>query len=255
MRGLLSRSEFKRYDRQIMIDGFGEEGQERLKKTKVLVAGIGGLGSSAAIYLTAAGVGKIRMIDHDKVELSDLNRQILHWDGDIGKEKVSSAKEKLERLNPDVQIESIKEKITEDNILGLVADYDIIVDGMDNFPTRYLLNKAALTKNIPFFHGAVYGFEGRVMTIIPGKTPCLRCLYPKAPPPEKFPVVGVAPAVIGCIQATEAIKYIIGTGELLTGNLLIYDGLTLEFMKIEVKRDSNCGECGHLVFSSRRAEK
>jgi len=240
---MLTRNELERYDRQIMIYDFGEEGQEKLKKAKIFIAGTGGLGSPASVYLAAAGVGKIRIVDSDKVELSNLNRQILHWDRDVGKKKVNSAREKLKRLNQNVQLESIREKIAEDNILQLVADCDLIIDAMDNFPTRYLLNKAALTKDIPFLHGAVYGFEGRATTIIPGKTPCLRCIYPEAPPAEKFPVIGVAPAVIGCIQATEAIKYVLQIGELLRGRLLIYDGLGLKFFEVEVKKDPECKEC------------
>lgn len=240
---MLTENELERYDRQIMIGGFGEEGQEKLKMAKIFIAGAGGLGSPVSIYLAAAGVGKIRIVDYEKVELSNLNRQILHWDRDVGKKKIDSASEKLQRLNQNVQLEGIREKITEDNILQLVADCDLIVDAMDNFPTRYLLNRAALTKNIPFLHGAVYGFEGRATTIIPGRTPCLRCLYPEAPPAEKFPVIGVTPAVIGCIQATEAIKYVLQIGELLSGRLLIYDGLGLRFFEVEVKKDPECKEC------------
>lgn len=240
---MLTENELERYDRQIMIDGFGKEGQERLKRAKVFIAGAGGLGSPVSIYLAAAGVGRIRIVDDDRVEISNLSRQILHWDGDVGSSKAESAKEKLQRLNQNVQLEGISERITEDNILQLVADCDLIVDAMDNFPTRYSLNKAALAKNIPFLHGAVYGFEGRATTIIPGKTPCLRCIYPKAPAPEKFPVIGVAPAVIGCIQATEAIKYILGLGELLGGRLLVYDGLSLRFFEFKLKKDPECKEC------------
>lgn len=241
---MLTENELQRYDRQIMIDGFGEEGQERLKKAKIFVAGAGGLGSPVSIYLAAAGVGRMRIVDDDRVETSNLNRQILHWDGDVGKKKADSARDKLQRLNQNVQVEGISERMTEDNILQLVADCDLIVDAMDNFPTRYLLNKAALAKDIPFLHGAVYGFEGRATTIIPGETPCLRCIYPEAPPPEKFPVIGVAPAVIGCIQATEAIKYILGLGELLGGRLLVYDGLSLRFFEFELKKDPECPACG-----------
>lgn len=240
---MLTEKELERYDRQIMIDGLGKEGQERLKRAKIFIAGAGGLGSPVSIYLAAAGVGRIRIVDDDKVEISNLNRQILHWDGDVGKSKAGSAREKLRRLNQNVQVEGISERITENNILQLVADCDLIVDAMDNFPTRYLLNKAALAKNIPFLHGAVYGFEGRATTIIPGKTPCLRCIYPEAPPPQKFPVIGVAPAIIGCIQATEAIKYVLGIGELLGGRLLVYDGLSLRFFEFELKKDPECQEC------------
>ena len=189
----------------------------------------------------------IRIIDHDKVELSNLNRQVLHWGEDVGKRKVDSALEKLERLNQGVKIEAIEEIITEDNIHQLVNGFDLIVDAMDNLPTRYLLNKVAIDKNIPFFHGAVYGFEGRVMTIIPGKTACLRCIYQGLPPEEKFPVIGVTPAVIGCIQATEVIKYIVGIGKLLTNRLLVYDGFNLKFTELVVKTDPNCEHCGHLM--------
>jgi len=244
---MLTTNELGRYDRQIMIKGFGEEGQEKLKRAKVIIAGGGGLGSPSSIYLAAAGVGMIRIVDHDRVELSNLNRQVLHWDKDIGRSKVTSATEKLKKLNPEVEIEAMEETITEDNVSQLMAGFDVVVDAMDNLPTRYLLNKAALEKGIPFFHGAVYGFEGRAMTIIPGKTACLECVYHGATTPGgKFPVIGVAPAIIGCIQATEVIKYIVGVGELLTNRLLIYDGLNLRFTELKVKKDPDCEHCGHL---------
>ncbi len=244
---MLTKNELEKYDRQIMIAGFGEEGQQRLKRAKVFIAGAGGLGSPIAIYLAAAGIGKIRIVDPETVELSNLNRQVLHWDEDIGRAKVESAREKLERLNQGVQIEGIVETIDEDRVFELIDGYDLIVDALDNFPTRYLLNKAALERKIPFFHGAVYGFEGRAMTIIPGETACLRCLYRKSPPERKSPVIGVTPAVIGCIQATEVIKYLVGIGELLTNRLLIYDGLSLRFTEVRVKKDPDCQDCGHLV--------
>ena len=244
---MLTTDELERYERQIIIEKFGEEGQEKLKRAKVFIAGAGGLGSATSIYLMAAGVGMMRIVDHDRVELSNLNRQILHWDEDIGKWKVDSALEKLKRLNKGVEIEATKATITEANVSQLVADFDLIVDAMDNLPTRYIVNKAALERNIPLFHGAVYGFEGRAMTIIPGKTACLRCLYRGVFPQEKFPVIGVTPAVIGCIQATEVIKYIVGIGELLTNRLLIFDGLDMKFKEFKVKKDPSCEHCGHLV--------
>ena len=244
---MLTTDELERYERQIIIEGFGEEGQERLKRAKVFVAGAGGLGSPVSIYLMAAGVGMIRIVDHDRVELSNLNRQVLHWDEDIGRRKIDSALEKLKRLNQGVKIEATEEMITEANVSQLIAGFDLIVDAMDNLPTRYILNKAALERNIPFFHGAVYGFEGRAMTIIPGQTACLRCLYRGVVPRKKFPVIGVAPAVIGCIQATEVIKYIVGIGELLTDRLLIYDGLNLKFTEFKVKKDPNCEHCSHFA--------
>ena len=243
---MLTEDELTRYDRQIMMKGIGKDGQEKLKKARVFVAGAGGLGSPISIYLAVAGVGTIRLADHDIIELSNLNRQILHGDGDLGKRKVDSATRKLQNMNKDITVEAVAEMITEENVSQLVGDCDLIVDATDNLPTRYVLNRAAIEKNIPFFHGAVYGFEGRATTIIPGKTACLWCIYQGRITEGKFPVIGVAPAVIGCLQATEVIKYITGIGELLTDQLLIYDGLNLEFTKLEVKRDPHCHHCGHL---------
>ncbi len=250
---MLTPCERERYERQIILSGFGEEGQRKLKQAKVFIAGCGGLGSPVAIYLAAAGVGRIRIVDSDKVELSNLNRQILHWESDIGRNKADSAREKLKKLNADIQIETIDERIDEASAPQLVAGFDLIVDAMDNLPTRYLLNKVAVERNIPFFHGAVYGFEGRAMTIIPGKTACLECVYRgRITPKEKFPVIGVTPAVIGCIQSTEVIKYIVGLGELLTNRLLIYDGLNLKFTEFQVTKDPNCEHCSHLPVKSKQ---
>ena len=244
---MLTEHERERYDRQIMMREIGEHGQERLKRARVFIAGAGGLGSPVSLYLATAGVGMIRVVDHDSVELSNLNRQVLHWEEDIGKTKATSATEKLKRLNRAVTIEPIEEIITEANVSRLMAGFDLIVDAMDNLPTRYLLNKAAVDTNIPFFHGAVHGFEGRAMTVIPGKTACLRCVYHGVIPEEKFPVIGVTPAVIGCIQATEVIKYLVGVGELLTDKLLTYDGLRIQFIEFRVKKNPDCDHCGHLM--------
>ena len=241
---MLTPSEQERYDRQIMIGEIGEEGQEKLKRSRVVIAGTGGLGSPIAIYLTAAGIGMIRLIDHDQVALSNLNRQILHWEEDIGRKKVDSARTKLRNLNRAVEIEAIAETVTEGNVSKLVNGCDVIVDAMDNLPARYILNRCAIEKNIPFFHGAVNGFEGRVMTILPGKTACLRCMYRGPVPQEKFPVIGVAPAVIGVIQATEVIKYLLGIGRLLTNRLLIYDGLKVTFSEFTVNKNPDCDHCG-----------
>jgi molybdopterin/thiamine biosynthesis adenylyltransferase len=241
---VITSEEKQRYDRQIMIPGFGKAGQEKLKRARVVIAGSGGLGSPAAIYLAAAGVGSLRIIDHDKVELSNLNRQVLHWDKDIGRSKVRSAEEKLNQLNKNVRLETIAKTITEKNVIEMVAGYDIIIDALDNLPTRFLLNKAAIANHIPLVHGAVYGLEGRVMTIVPGKSACLRCLYQGLPPQNKFPVLGTTPGIIGCIQATEAIKLISGIGKLLTNRLLIYDGLEMKFNELIVNRRKNCEHCG-----------
>lgn len=244
---MLTPDELTRYDRQIIIYGFGEEGQEKLKKAKVFVAGAGGLGSPVSIYLTAAGIGHLRIADHDAVEMSNLNRQILHWQENIGVKKVDSAADKLGRFNPDVKVEGLTETISEANVDELIGDADIIVDAMDNLPTRYLLNKTAIRKNIPFVHGAVNGFEGRAMTVIPGKSACLNCIYHGVElPREKFPVIGVTPAVIGCIEATEVIKYITGMGNLLTDRLMNYDALSMTFTEFTVKRDPDCEHCGNI---------
>lgn len=241
---MLTKEELIKYDRQIIIEGFGEEGQEKLKRARAFIAGAGGLCSSVATYLAAAGIGTIRIADYDKVELSNLNRQILHWEEDVGRAKVQSARSKLSRLNPASKIAPIEEKLDEANIENLVADSDLIVDAMDNLPTRFLLNRVALKKNIPLFHGAVRGFEGRATTVVPGETACLKCIYRGAVPEKKFPVVGTAPAIIGCIQATECIKHVVGLGEPLKGRLIIFDGLALKFNEYKTKKDPDCDHCG-----------
>jgi molybdopterin-synthase adenylyltransferase len=234
----------ERYDRQIKI--IGVAGQERLKQARVFVAGCGGLGSAAAMYLAAAGVGKLRLVDGDFVTLDNLNRQVLHWDEDIGRSKVVSAAEKLQRLNRGVEIEGVDEMIDERNVLSLVSGFDLIVDATDNLSTRYLLNKVAVDGTLPLFHGAVYGFEGRAMTVLPGKTACLRCIYRGAFPGEDVPVIGATAAVVGGIQAAEVIKYITGTGTLLTGRLLVFNGLSMKFTELNVTRDPGCEHCGRL---------
>lgn len=241
---MLTPAERERYNRQIIIDGFGEVGQSKLKSARIFIAGVGGLGCSAAIPLAAAGVGKLRLVDFDTVELSNLNRQVLHWDKDIGRPKVVSAAEKLRQMNPLTEIEAIQEVITEANIARLVEGCDAIVDALDNLPTRYLLNKTALERNIPLFHGAVHGFEGRALTILPGKSACLWCLYRGAVIEGNVPVLGVTPAVIGCIQAAEVIKYLTGTGPLLTDRLLVYDGRGMKFSEIKLKPNRFCEQCG-----------
>ncbi|MBN1625833.1 MAG: HesA/MoeB/ThiF family protein [Deltaproteobacteria bacterium] len=241
---MLSQEELARYDRQIMIPEIGREGQERLKKAKVFVAGAGGLGCPISIYLAVAGVGQIRIADNDRVDLSNLNRQILHWGKDIGRLKADSAGEKLFEINPHVKIETVSETIDEGNVFSLTDGFDVILDAMDNWAARYVLNRAALEKNIPFFHGAVRGLEGRAMTVIPGKTACLRCMYHGTPPPERSPVLGATPSVIAAIQVTEAVKYIVGVGDLLAGRLLIYDGMNMTFREFKLKKNPECDHCG-----------
>jgi adenylyltransferase/sulfurtransferase len=243
---MLNQLERERYDRQIMIEAIGEKGQEKLQQAKVLIAGLGGLGSPIAYYLAAAGIGTLRIVDNDQVDRSNLNRQILHWEENIEHFKVASATDKLQRLNPHIKIEGLQETIDPKSISRIFAGMDAVVDAMDNLPTRYLLNQQAIKNNIPFFHGAVRGFEGRAMTVIPGKSACLRCMYRGDVPQEKFPVIGVAPAVIGSIQATEVIKYLVGVETLLTNRLLVYDGLNMSFTEFKINKNPNCDHCGHL---------
>jgi molybdopterin-synthase adenylyltransferase len=241
---MLTQEESQRYARQIMVREIGEDGQEKLKKARVLIAGIGGLGSPIALYLAAAGVGYIRIVDNDKVELTNLNRQVVHWTPDIGRNKTESAAAKLIQLNNIIQIESIVGTIDASSVSDFTSGIDIIMDATDNLETRFLLNAATLEKGIPFIHGAVSGFEGRITTIIPGKTPCLGCIYHGNIPKQKTPVLGATPAVIGALQATEAIKYIVGAGQLLTNQLLIYDGLRMKFTALGIKKDPDCRYCG-----------
>ncbi len=238
---MLTPKDLKRYDRQIKL--LGEAGQEKLKRAKVFIAGAGGLGSPISIYLTAAGIGSITLVDNDTVELSNLNRQVLHWEKDTGRYKVESAEEKLSQINSDIEIKAQNATLTEDNISNLVNDADLIIDAMDNYPVRYLLNRMALSKKIPFIHGAINGFHGQATTVLPGRSACLRCIFRKAPPPSKFPVIGVTPGIIGLVQANEAIKYLTEVGELLDGKLLLWDGLTSRTEILEIQRDPKCPEC------------
>lgn len=240
---MLSELDRIRYDRQIMVEGIGEKGQKKLLASRVLIAGAGGLGSAMAYYLTAAGVGAIRIVDKDRVELSNLNRQILHGEGDIGRPKIASAERKLKELNSSIRIEPLEVEINEKSLPGLTKGCNLILDGMDNFPTRYLLNEHALNQGLPFIYGGVQGMMGMTTVILPGRTPCLRCIFPQAPPPQKFPVLGTAPGIIGLIQAQEAIKYLVGLGNLLTGRLLIFNGLETRFSEIRVEPDPNCPVC------------
>lgn len=239
---MITDEEQKRYHRQILQ--FGEEGQERLKAARVLIAGLGGLGTVIAAYLAAAGVGRLRVVDCDVVEASNLNRQILHWGGDIGRPKTASAAEKLSALNALISVEAVTGRIDEAGVGAIARDCNLIVDAMDNFPTRYLLNRTALSMGIPFIHGAVRGMYGQAMTVLPGKTPCLRCVFPGSPPPEIFPIAGATCGVIGSIEATEAIKLLTGQGEPLAGRLLIWDGLAACSDIITVERSPACPDCG-----------
>ena len=238
---MLSDDEIKRYSRQIRL--FGEAGQEKLKRTRVFIAGAGGLGSIVAIYMAAAGFGRIRIVDCDSVELSNLNRQILHGNCDVGRDKALSAYETLTGINPEVEVEALVETISEDNIDYLLQGSDLIMDAMDNFPTRYLLNRASLHRKIPLFHGAISGYQGQATTIIPGKTACLRCIFPRAPPAAIFPALGSTCGVIGSIQVTEAVKYVQGSGELLANRLLLWDGRNACLDEVACERNLGCIDC------------
>ena len=240
----LTEYDENRYHRQIIIEGFGPEGQEKLKEATVFVAGAGGLGSPVATYLAVAGFGRIILVDMDVVDSSNLNRQILHWDENTGQKKVLSGAEKLRRANPSITITPLDIRIDEDNVYDLTKGADIIIDAMDNFPTRYLLNQAAIRHGIPFIHASVRGFGGQMMTIVPGKGPCLACLIPEAPPKEVFPVFGATPGVLGTLQVTEAVKLLTGIGTPAIGRLIIYDGELMKFHEFKVMADPDCPVCG-----------
>lgn len=250
---MLSERERERYRRQILL--FGDEAQERLKKAHIFIAGAGGLGSPVAIYLAVAGVGTITVVDMDTVDLSNLNRQILHSERNVGKKKTVSAFEKLREYNTDITINAIDATITADNVRELVGTANGIVDAMDNYPVRYLLNRVALEKKIPFFHGAIRGFYGQATTIIPGKTACLECIFPRAPPPEVFPVIGATAGVIGAVQANEVIKYLTGRGTLLAGRLFTWDGMCAAAEEIAIEKNPACMACGTIPVMGQSREK
>ncbi len=238
---ILSDAEKKRYSRQIRL--FGEEGQEKLLRTSVFIAGAGGLGSVISLYMAAAGFGKICIVDCDSVELSNLNRQILHAHADVGRPKATSAYETLTGINPHIEVEALVETISQDNIHQLLKGCDLIMDAMDNFSVRYLLNRAAIQRKIPLFHGAISGYQGQATTIIPGKTACLSCIFPRAPPATIFPALGSTCGVIGSIQVTEAVKYVTGAGKLLENRLLFWDGLNGCLDEMACERNSACRDC------------
>jgi adenylyltransferase/sulfurtransferase len=239
---MLSKEELERYSRQIML--FGEDGQKSLKNAKVFIAGAGGLGCPIALYLAVAGVGQLRIADRDSVELSNLNRQVLHWEADIGRTKVSSLGDKLQTINSQIDIETFHLTIDESNARELIGDADIIVDAMDNYSIRYLLNQVAHEKSIPLVHGAISGFDGQAMTIIPGESACFTCVFPSPPPTEEFPVVGATSGIIAMIQVNEVIKYLVGTGRLLTNRLFIWNGLYSEMETLKLSRRLDCKVCG-----------
>jgi sulfur-carrier protein adenylyltransferase/sulfurtransferase len=256
----LSSDQRSRYSRHVLLPEVGEEGQARLLDAKVLIIGAGGLGSPAAIYLTAAGVGTIGLVDYDVVDASNLQRQILHNLDRLGHPKVDSARETLSALNPDVKIEPHNVRLSAENVLEIISGYDVVVDGGDNFPTRYLINDASLHLRTPVVHGSIFRFEGQVSVFDPYEGPCYRCQYREPPPPELAPscaeagVLGVLPGIIGSIQAVEAIKLILGIGDSLVGRLLTYDALTQEFMDLRLRRDPECPACADESMPPRIVE-
>jgi molybdopterin/thiamine biosynthesis adenylyltransferase/rhodanese-related sulfurtransferase/molybdopterin converting factor small subunit len=246
----LSGDEIKRYSRHLIMPEVGVEGQRRLKAAKVLCIGAGGLGSPAAMYLAAAGVGTLGIVDFDVVDFSNLQRQIIHGTPDVGRSKLLSAKERLRALNPNVHVETYEEALSSDNALRLFEPYDVILDGTDNFPTRYLVNDACVLTGKPNAYGSIFRFEGQASVFATKEGPCYRCLYPEPPPPGLVPscaeggVFGVLPGIIGVIQATETIKLILGAGEPLVGRFLIYDALRMRFRELKLRKDPDCPVCG-----------
>ncbi|MFI5306174.1 MAG: molybdopterin-synthase adenylyltransferase MoeB [Polyangiales bacterium] len=247
----LTQAQRDRYSRHILLPEVGEKGQEKLLKARVLLLGAGGLGSPAALYLAAAGVGTLGVIDADVVDASNLQRQILHGTSTLGMPKVESGKNRIEDLNPDVKVIPFQERLTSENIDRVFDQgWDVVVDGLDNFATRYLVNDASIWKNIPVVHGSIFRFDGQVTTFVPKVGPCYRCLYPEPPPAHLAPscseagVLGVLPGIIGTIQATEAVKLILGVGEPLVGRLLMYESLTMKFRQLRLRRDPSCPVCG-----------
>ena len=248
----LTNEQLERYSRHIILKQVGGKGQEKILNSKVLIIGTGGLGAPAALYLAAAGVGKIGLVDFDVVDLSNLQRQIIHQTADVGKPKVQSGEESIAKMNPDVEVHTYNEPVTSANIKDIIRDqdYDFIIDGTDNFPAKFLINDACVMEKKPFSHAGIIRFSGQLMTYVPGEGPCYRCVFKEPPPKDAVPtcrqagVLGVMGGVIGTLQATEALKYILGVGDLLTGYLLTYDALKMTFRKVKIPRDPHCAVCG-----------
>ncbi len=245
-----SNEQIERYSRHIILNEVGGMGQTRLLESKVLLIGAGGLGSPIAMYLAAAGVGTLGIVDDDVVDLSNLQRQILHGVSDIGVLKTKSAGTTIAEMNPDIKVIPYNERITSENAFQILEQYDLIVDGCDNFPTRYLLNDACVMLGKPIVHGSISQFEGQVTVLYPGKGPCYRCIFPEPPPPGMAPscqeagVFGVLPGIIGTIQAVEVLKVLLGIGEPLIGNLLLFDALSMDFNRLKLRQNCDCPMCG-----------
>jgi molybdopterin/thiamine biosynthesis adenylyltransferase len=245
-----TNEQLNRYSRHIILSEVGVKGQKKLMDAKVLIVGAGGLGAPAALYLAAAGVGTIGIADADEVDLSNLQRQVIHTTPDVGKAKVLSAKETMQAINPDVTVNTHRLFVNAENIMELIAGYDFIIDGTDNFPAKFLINDACVLSKKPFSHAGIIRFKGQLMTYVPGAGPCYRCVFREPPPPDAVPtcrqagVIGAIGGIIGSLQAMETVKFIIGKGDLLTGFLLTYDALKMDFRKIKLPQVKNCAVCG-----------
>ncbi|MDD5673881.1 MAG: molybdopterin-synthase adenylyltransferase MoeB [Chitinivibrionales bacterium] len=245
-----TEAQLDRYSRHILLKDVGIEGQERLLSAKVLIIGAGGLGAPVALYLAAAGVGTLGIADGDNVDLSNLQRQIIHFTKDISRAKVVSAAEKIRALNPDVKVNAIQEHVFADTIRDIIRGYDFVIDGTDNFAAKFLINDACVMEDIPFSHGGIVRFTGQTMTIVPGQSACYRCVFTAPPPKNAVPtcsqagVLGAVAGMLGTIQAAEALKFITKTGTLLTDRLLTFDALTMDFRKVTLHKQSHCAVCG-----------
>lgn len=246
----LSPKEMARYSRHLIMPEVGVDGQKRLKAANVLLIGAGGLGAPLGLYLAAAGIGRIGLVDFDVVDFSNLQRQVIHGTPDVGRPKLHSARDRLQAINPEVVIDLYETRLTSKNAISIIEPYDIIIDGTDNFPTRYLTNDACVLLGKPNVYGSIFRFDGQASVFYPPHGPCYRCLYPEPPPPGEVPscaeggVLGILPGLVGCIQATEAVKLILGQGSSLIGRLLLYDALEMRFQEFKVRRNRNCAVCG-----------
>ncbi len=245
-----TEEQIERYSRHIILTDVGVEGQLKISQAKILIVGAGGLGSPAALYLAAAGVGTIGIIDNDVVDLTNLQRQIIHTTPDLNKPKVLSAQETINAMNPDVNVVTYQAFATSENILDIVKEYDFVIDGTDNFPAKFLINDACVMADTPFSHAGILRFDGQMMTVVPGESACYRCIFREPPPPDAIPscsqagVLGVIAGVVGTLQATEALKCILGKGDLLTNRILVFEALAMQFREIKLQKNEKCPVCG-----------
>ncbi len=253
-----NNAQLERYSRHIILKDVGIEGQEKIANAKILVIGAGGLGSPALLYLAAAGIGRLGIADGDTLDLSNLQRQVIHFTGDVDKLKVLSAKEKIEQLNPDVEVRVYQEMLTASNITDIIKEYDFVIDGTDNFPTKFLINDACVLAGVPYSHGGILRFDGQTFTIRPHESACYRCIFLEPPPQNAVPtcsqagVIGVIAGILGTLQANEAIKYVLNKGDLLTDRLLIFDALNTKFREVKINKNPNCGICGTAAITELR---